>query len=139
MLQADKPGIAFRDCRDCREHLYHEEGEKSGQRILNKMGQPMRRKPSQKPMCERPSGCPKGHWSKPKEITANQQRLVDFYASVRATNGIALGPNPPRALLFAIGQLDQIVRSIEAGRQHATLVAIASLSKMNREAPPRDA
>lgn len=125
MLQSEHPQVAYRDCDDCRKWLYDEDASKP-ERKLDRQGNPIRRTQHHACLCERPSGCPKGHWSKPKEMTKQQRQLLDFHASVRASYGAALTGEAAqcRALLYVLGQLDLIQQSIDRGKSYGAMMSV---------------
>jgi hypothetical protein len=126
------PETATRNCGHCREWLYDE---RTGEVMAHRhTGDPMRRGLVPVP-CEGERGCPKGHWSKPLELTPTNLRVYRHYLTCKAVGDF---PNDSivRENAACIRAAEESVERIRADRVGegiaaigAVVAAVAALSK----------
>lgn len=121
------PDLYYRDCNTCRFHMYDEDGEHKGKPTI-RHGEHLRRPRGTHPPCERDSGCPKGHWSKPVTLNARQQRAYKHYRECKLT-----GRWTEDALVLerAIA-LDDLMGAIERARAMEQAIAAATTAAATR-------
>lgn len=126
-LEAERPDVAFRDCRHCRKYLYNEAPNKdAGKPITTRDGQLIPRTERTPPMCER-DGCPKGHWKQPiTNITQRDHEFVVLVRAAMATGGTVLTQAERRDPLFthALAHVANLLTAIDRG-QAATTTGMA--------------
>lgn len=122
-LETQHPSVAFRDCNDCRKHLYNETGPDAGKPILARGTKlPVLRDKRSPPMCEL-DGCPKGHWSKPNnKLTERDHEFVVLVRASMATGGSVLTAAERCDPLFthALAHVATLLSAIDRGHAAAT-------------------
>lgn len=82
VLVAKYPHLLHVTCQQCRYWHYDPiDGD-----LATREGEPLRRIPGSVLMCETRDGCPRGHWSKPVELSEKNRLAWEHYKLCRATN-----------------------------------------------------
>lgn len=117
------PEVAFRSCDDCRKWYYDEEtGEP---RVSVRTGERLERLKESTLLCVMDK-CPKGHYSKPIELSEADRQVVDLYRAAKATGGAVLNEEERRdnILKLVFGQLDVVFASAERAQLTQSLAAM---------------
>jgi hypothetical protein len=88
VLQRLHPEVAGRSCDDCRKYIYTAAGEIDTYQDLDESGavvkRPKERLPGIRTPCDTPTGCPKGHYTAPFELSSRAASALDYYRRCRA-------------------------------------------------------
>lgn len=122
-IELQHPEVAFRSCDDCRKWFYDE---KTGKPRTSRDGSRLPRLKESTLACVA-DRCPKGHYSKPIQLSIADRVVLDLYRASRATGGAVLSDEErgDELLMLALGLIDNVVEQARLMQLSQSMAAIA--------------